>query len=502
MSTVRTLSISQRLAFWLCLGFITVLSFATYVVHYDQPAAFFWDENYHVASAQKYLNGVYFMEQHPPLGKLLIAAGEAIVKANANNSQYVGTDYAVNPPANFSFAGYRLFPTLLGWLAAPLLFLCFFIISRDLPVATLGSFLYTFDNALIVHSRGAMLESPLMFFCVTTILGFLLMVHQTQSKRRFYWSAVLFGVGFGAALTTKVLALILILLAPAVLWMLWNKRVLACKGLGVALIAFLCTYVLVWDIHFALGRTIVPNNTNQGYYETSAEGRKILADGSEGSLFAFPTQLRDSLAFVTSYNRGVPQLNLCKNDENGSPFFLWPIGARSINYRWETNDSGQTHRHLYLQNNPVIWGFGLLGVIAAGSLLMSRFLVPQAAPLKNGKLIMIFFGLYASYMIAISQLDRVMYLYHYFTPLLFSFFLAILVLLEIQHIGRFKLTTDRRNILVLLLMAYMFAGWHYFHPLTYYEPMTNDEVQARAWLDIWDLHCVNCSHTNYVFTPR
>lgn len=502
MKPASVFSPSPRLYFWLCLGFITVLSFATYVVHYERPAAFFWDENYHIAAAQKYLNNVYFMEQHPPLGKLLIAAGESLLDRNPVDNQYVNTDYARNPPDGFSFAGYRLFPTLLAWLTAPILFLCFWLLGRNLAVATFGSFLYAFDNAIIVHSRGAMLESTLMFFSAATILGFLLMLENASSRKLTRWSAALFGAAFAGAMTTKVVALILVLLIPALIWLLWNKRHALTRGLGVAALAFGAVYCLVWNIHFSLGSNLEPRLSNNGYYETSESGRQILAEGRNGTLLAFPTMLSDSLQFVTRYNEGVPELDLCKDDENGSPFFFWPIGARSINYRWETGDGGATHRHLYLQNNPVIWGIGLLSLIVTASLLIGRTLTPEAPKLKHGRMMFVFSVLYVGYMAAISQLDRVMYLYHYFTPLLFSFFLAVLLLLEVTQIGRFRLTNERRNIIILILCAYIVAGWHFFHGFTYYEPMTKEQVQARAWLDIWDLHCVGCDHTNYVFNPR
>ncbi len=493
---------SPRLAWWLCLAFVTVLSFTTYVVRYDQPAAFFWDENYHIAAAQKYLTGTYFMEQHPPLGKLLIAAGEALVDANPVDDQFITTDYARNPPPNFSFAGYRLFPTLLAWLTAPILFVSFWLIGRNLSVATFGAFLYTFDNALIVHSRGAMLESALMFFSAATILGFLLMLRNVDRRKDFLWSAALLGAGFAATVTTKVVGLILILLVPALLWMLWPKRHILLKGLGAAALAFGVVYCVVWNIHFTLGSTIQPSLSNNGYYETSAEGREILAEGRNGSPLAFPTMLADSLRFVTQYNRGVPALDLCKDDENGSPFFYWPLGARAINYRWETGDGGETHRHLYLQSNPVVWGIALLAVIVSLALVISRTVTPDAPKLKYGRYIVVFTGMYVAYMAAISQLDRVMYLYHYFTPLLFSFFLATLLLLEIQQIGRFRLTSDRRTIAIFIICAYIVASWQYFHAFTYYEPMTDAQVQSRAWLDIWNVHCVGCDHTNYLANPR
>ena len=82
---------------------VLVLSFFTYFWNYTNPPYLYWDENYHIASAQKYQNGVYFMEPHPPLAKLLIAAGEALVDANPEDDQFIGTDYAKDLPAGFSF---------------------------------------------------------------------------------------------------------------------------------------------------------------------------------------------------------------------------------------------------------------------------------------------------------------------------------------------------------------------------------------------------------------
>ena len=87
------------------LAVVVIASYFTYFHRYAYPAAPFWDENYHIASAQKDLNGIFFMELHPPLGKLLIALGEWLLHPNGITSWFVSADYASRFPEGFSFAG-------------------------------------------------------------------------------------------------------------------------------------------------------------------------------------------------------------------------------------------------------------------------------------------------------------------------------------------------------------------------------------------------------------
>jgi dolichyl-phosphate-mannose--protein O-mannosyl transferase len=473
---------------------VTAIGFFTYVQRYNQPAAFFWDENYHIASAQKYLNGVYFMEQHPPLGKLLIAAGELLLNRNALDNQFIGTDYGTDLPAGFSFAGYRLFPVLLAWLTAPLLFLIFWKLTKsDIASALLSSF-YLFDNALIVHLRGAMLEPTLLFFSALNILAFLLLRNE-QNAKRFGWYAALFGASFGFVLTTKVVGLVMILLIPALIFLLWPKKDLIQKFVGIGALAFLVSFVSVWQTHFALGSTINPLLPDQGYYQASEQYKAVLTAGKNRSLRWFPVMLKDSLNFVSHYNNGVPRLDLCKEEENGSPWFLWPIGGRSISYRWETPDGG-LYQYLYLQVNPAVWWIAFAGVIAAVGLLLSSFVMDLKSPLRDRPLLLIFTGLYLSYMAAISQISRVMYLYHYFLPLLFSFCVLALVLMEIQRIGRWTVTTNRRLGAFMVLALVIFASYEFYRPLSNYEPISDGAFARRVLTELWDLHCVHCAKTS------
>jgi dolichyl-phosphate-mannose--protein O-mannosyl transferase len=489
---------------WIYFGFVLLTSFFTYFYRYNQPQAVFWDEPYHIASAEKYLNGVYFMEQHPPLGKLLIALGEKIVNANKNDSQFINTDYATGIEPSFSFAGYRLFPTLLAWLTAPVLFFIFFYFTKNPVLSALLSFLYIFDNAEIVHSRGAMVDAPLTFF---GMLISLLFIHlQGQRHQKDLWKfgilATLFGVVFGLIMTTKVVGLIFILFAPAILWRLFPDGQKMVMFIGLSLLGFIVSASAVWQIHFSLGKKIVPELNNSGYYQASDEYKKILAEGKTGRISSFGVMMSDSLKYITFYNKGVPRLDLCKPDENGSPAYFWPFGARSINYRWEKTADGAV-RYLYLQSNPIAWALGGVAVVMSGFLLLSIFLIPgRRKSLKHGYLLFVFAAMYGSYMIAILQLDRVMYLYHYFVPLLFSFILFGLVFINIDQIGGWKLDEHRKTIAMTVLGLLIFGAFHFYRPLSYYEPIKNDAFQRRSILPLWELTCVDCQKVSGLVVPR
>jgi len=489
---------------------ILLLSYFTYFQNYAYPPQLFWDENYHIASAQKYLNNVYFMEPHPPLAKLLIALGEKIFHPNLAHNQFIGTDYAQNIPDGFSFVGYRFFPTLFAWLTAPVLYLIFLLLTRSPQHSTLLSFLYVFDNALIVHARGAMLDSTLMIFTALTILAFLLLLETKEHSRKFFSAAALFGAAFGAAMTTKDTALILILLLPFLLWKLWprtsdhgikkmEKQRIA-QMLGTMGLAFGIVFCGVWYTHFAIGTTVNPKLPDTGYYQASEEYKFALDQGLTRSFGSFPTMLKDSLAFTAHYARGVPRLDLCKKDENGSPFYFWPLGARSINFRWETPDSN-SYRYLYLQVNPVIWWVSFAAILLAIVLLVAPLFSPSREPLRHRFLLTVFVTLYICYMIAISQLDRVMYLYHYFPPLFFSFIILGILSMELKRFWRWDFSEQGKKTGLLILAILIFAGFQFYRPFTYYQPITDAQFARRNIFGLWELTCVKCEKTSSLAVP-
>lgn len=484
---------------WLPLAFVAAISFVTFVHGFPNPQALFWDENYHIASAQKYLNGVFFMEPHPPLGKMLIAAGELLLDRNADDAQFIGTDYATNPPPGFDFTGYRLFPVLLAWLTAPLLYGIFFVLTRNPLWSMLLSLLYPFDNAILVHSRSAMLDSSMLFFSAATVFAFLLLLREKRDARFLQYSA-LFGAAFACGLTTKAFTLLFILLVPVLWWTMLHDTKKLVRFTGAALAAFLIVFLGVWYAHFAIGGRVVAQLPDGGYYQSSDRAEAIIDAGQTANPLALPILLKDALAFVSHYEDGVPGLDLAKEDENGSPWFLWPVGARTINYRWETPD-GFSYRYLYLVANPVVWGVSLLAVLLGAVLFLAPYVVRGAEKSPLHLELGTFLMLYAAFLAAVSRIERVMYLYHYILPLFFSMIIVGIAFASVRSINRWHVSDDRRTIGLLALSVAVFLGFQAYRPFTYYELMTDDQVTRRAIVKLWDLHCVNCEAPHVLATP-
>lgn len=466
------------------------LSYFTFIHNFWVPQAFFWDENYHIASAQKYLTGTFFMEPHPPLGKFAVALGEAVFNFNPEDNQFIETDYASNPPEGFSFTGFRLVPVLLAWLTTLVVFGIFLKLTKNRTWATLLSFLYIFDTAILVHMRSAMLESTMLFFIALTLYGFLLILENKDNAKRLRWAAILFGASFAAALTTKAFALLFILLVPLALWPMRKTLSQCVRFVAFGLLAFAIVYIGVWQLHFSLARTVNPALPDAGYYQASEQYKAILQNSQTSTPFAFPFMLRDSLAFVNHYEAGVPRLDLCKADENGSPWFLWPFGGRSINYRWESWNG--SYRYLYLQANPVVWFLGLLGIVFTVAYFLSSMFSTSEERRRIPYPMIVFFTLYVCFMLAVSTIDRVMYLYHYFTPLLFSFFLFGLVFVELERIGPWLLNEQRKTSILLTLSVLIFLSFQFYRPLAFYEPLSDKQFERRNLMQIWELKCVQC----------
>lgn len=437
------------------------------------------------------------MEPHPPLGKLLIAAGEKIINPNRNidKSAFVTTDYIKDIPKGYSFAGVRFFPVLLATLAAPLFFLVLYNLTGYSFLSFLLTCLYLFENAYIVHSRGAMLEGMQMFFIMLFLNFAVRMMKEGGRKReeggilKMEGSLVdygLLGILFGLIMATKLNGIVFGLLPIFILALHKPKLSKAIQSLVFFAVSTVIVFLSVYFLHFVLASRVVDSR----YYEASKQYKLIINKPISNNqlintIFNLPTAFKEHINFIFHYEKGVPVYDACKEDENGSLPIAWPLGNKSINYRWEK--IGNSVQYLYLQGNPVIWLFGFISIVLTFVHITS--VMAFGAPIKNKhlfKLLAIFFALYVSYMVFVMSVTRVMYLYHYFIPLLFSLIMGALL---IVYLFEKQIREKRKSfyITVITIIIVITVIYFFFSPLTYYLPLTTGQFQLRNWLPIWGL---------------
>ncbi|MCH9813431.1 MAG: phospholipid carrier-dependent glycosyltransferase [Epsilonproteobacteria bacterium] len=464
---------------------VFLISIFTYTILYFYPSAVFWDENYHIASAQKYIEGIMYMEPHPPLGKLFIALGEFILSPNAglDTAHFVKTDYISNFPQGYSFAGVRLFPTLFGAAGSVLFFLILYKLSHHIKYAFLFTSMYLFANAFILQSRSAMLESTQMFFIFAAILYFLTIFDKEDKSYKAY---LFLGGLIGLAVSVKLNGLILIILFPFLYFyklplMEYKKYILdfILKGI-LFVVGLILSISFVFYIHFNLADQLGNKN-----YQASTEYKQILKDNATANVQNFPVMMMDHLRYISGYGKKVPQYNPCKEGENGSYALTWPFGNKSINYRWDKYDDHV--RYLYLQVNPMIWFSVVISLIITLSLIIAKFIFGlQVTDKRLFYLMGTFMSMYISYMITMVNIERVMYLYHYFIPLFFGTFILFLLFNYL-----FKESIEKGSkilhIAVIIFVAEIIFCYFYFAPFTYYWSLTTTEFYNRVWFDFWKL---------------
>lgn len=492
-------SIAQTRRFWVP-ALVLLVSLLVYGVNYGSPKSMFWDENYHITSGQKYIDGTLFMELHPPLGKLLIGAGEALFGGNEDLDKraFNRTDYldGSDVPQGMSFTGFRFASTFLMALSVLFFYGIVWRITRRTWVAAGFSALLIFDNALVVHSRAAMLEGIQLFFILAALYYFVHILTREKSPRlpQYAWLGVLVGLVVSVKLNGAVLLLLFVMVWGVDQWeniKAWRWKALLQRlatTVPAAVLPIIAVFASILYVHIALGENIVGNKT----YKASEEYlEEVRADRSH-SPRAFYHGFLDNLRYMLEYSDGVARLDICKPGENGSYAIGWPLGNKSINYRWDKNTvNGEVKvRYIQIIANPIVWFSVAAGIVLSIGLILSRFVYGN--PVKDNRQfywVLAFTTLYVSYMTAILQIDRVMYLYHYLVPLVFGMLNLAMVF---TYIFRDDVIANRRHTMVnlglfVLLVIGVFA---WFAPFSYGLPINEDQFEARNWFELWQMNVV------------
>ncbi len=435
---------------------ILVVSYFIYFRDYHLPPDRVWDEHFTVGAAYRYINGRATNEFHPPLGYFLFAAGEVLLNPNETvDTGGVGSTYYQDEfPEGFSFRGVRFFPALMGALSPLLFFILLYSIVPNAHYAGIFSGFYLFDNALVLQSRTANFDSPQIFFMLLALVLFTRIINSKRPSPLYY---ALMGLMIGASVMVRVnSAVLLALLAFA--GAACFRRTRSLKKTAVVSAVSGMSFLLV-----VITLTLINNS-----------------------------MLEDPEAFHPSRVHSLNVLNLgllvqvMPDHGYASHPLSWPVGHRSICYKWETDSEGG--KFLYFQGNPAVWKVGLAGIVLGMALILSRIFFcgePRPGPYFN--MILVYVVLYALYIGSLLMVDRAQFLTYYLIPLVFSFATAYLVFFRL-----FQESVKNRSSLVLIsaliYLVQVIAVFIFFSPLTYYRKLGYREFRRRAWVNAWELN--------------
>ena len=368
----------------------------------DAVKAPIWDEAYYLTADARLHEGRLQFASHPPLGLLLIAAGDSLSGRNAGFNwkplAAVRSVQAEAIPAGFDYGGPRLAPIAAGVLAAGLFFLLIAELTGSPGMALMLCPLFLCDPALLVQMRAAQLDAFQLLFVLAALIA---ARRALQPGACLIWTA-LFAAAVAAAAMVRLNALAvglagLLLLWPALAARDWQG--LAARTLAAALSAAM----VIWA-SFALMLLASPQHPDAA---TSA-GRTDLAHINQ-DYRAQPLPFAVA-AYAADYARFMANdlAALGTTDANSSHPWQWLVGGGGFTVRWDRSED-RISTVAFVPNRPA-WLLSLLGVL----LLLAR------PAMRRDSATTFLAAAWGASMGVLVWLDhsRMMYAYHHFIPLL------------------------------------------------------------------------------------
>lgn len=406
-----------------------------------------FDEFHYIPAAQKFFQ---FLEipnrEHPPLGKMIIAIGLAVL--------------GDNPP------GWRLMSTIFGAITLSGMFYWGMALFRDRKAAIWIALLTLVNQLLYVQSRIAMLDTFMMAFLVWGFAAFFSTWWEDVPERTLHRRLIYSGLLFGLAIAIKWFAL-----------MAW----LSCIGMVVMV------YLLKsWKVAFEPGPSASPLKLADWYSPKLWKGISIfewfIYLGVIPFVVYFTTFLpylffQDGLSLwdlipfqLTMYG---DQLRVVSSHPYMSQWQQWPLMTRPIWYAFDAASDNSRRCVLLLGNPLIMWG-GLL------ALLVCFWGFVRARSREGFLIFFLYCGLFGSWIV----IPRKIAFYYYYYPAGMTLSLAwgyVFSILERREPGRWRLPPWGR---------WMFLGaatgfFIYFFPILSGVKIPAEMFRQYMWFSSW-----------------
>ena len=428
---------------------ILALSLLVHFVFFGYPAETVFDEVHFGKFVTGYFKGEYFFDIHPPLGKLMIAGMAKISGFEPGFSfEAIGQKFQ-----DSSYKWLRFLPRLAGALLPLVIFLIALELGIAKKFAFLAGLLVIFENALLAQSRFILLDSFLLLF------GFLGILFYLKYKSISYERSLITNISYRYLALTGIFAALafsvkwtgLGFLAVILIFYFWSwlkskeKLKQGVSGLIFLILIPLAVYFSIFAVHFSL---LDKPGTGNAFHPPNFQEMNLFSKFIDlnAELYASNARLGASHPYT-------------------SQWYQWPFMNKPIFY-WNGDDGAR----IYLIGNPFIWWLSTIAVI-----YFLIFFFRNFRTLSSNYYILTT-GFLANWLPFIF-IGRVMFLYHYFTSLIFAI-LILVFLLDKSKFAKNKIAFNA--ILTGSMILFLF-----FSPLTYGFPIPDWYYNLLVWLPAW-----------------
>ena len=419
----------------------------------------YFDEIYHGRTAYEFLHGITAYENtHPPLGKIIIAAGIAF--------------FGMNP------FGWRIMGTLFGIAMIPFLYLFAKKAAGCTSLATLAAMLFAFDFMHFTQTRIATIDVYITFF---VLLMYLFMYR--YSILSFYdtplWKTLvplgLCGISMGLGIACK-----------------WTG---VYAGIGLAFIFFAVLFRRYREYRFAAQN---PNACTNGISHSHILRvfrpyilRTVLfcmfffvllpvliyllsyLPFQDSSVDGFLAKILHNQEYMFRYHS-----NLNATHPYSSAWYEWPIIKRPIWYYscivTGSSGAGGIREGISAFGNPLVWWPGIPAAFYMLWLLIRK---------KDRTAAFLLTGYLAQYL-PWFFVTRVTFIYHYFPAVAFVVLMIVYSLAQLKN----KLSRRQLTALITLYGVAVFGLFLLFYPVLSGQPVDASFVNRYLrWFDSWVL---------------
>lgn len=422
-----------------------ILLLASSIIHFyhiDHPEHVVFDEVHFGSYIDAYCcSGKRFFDIHPPHAKLIIAGiGKLLGYQGGQDFKKINTFFSGSDAIAL-----RFFPALCGALLSPIIFLLILQLGGSTTAALVAGLLIIFDNALLVQTRLILLDGPLLLGTFLSLLTVLFASKQKQLWKRYLFFLIS-GISAALAVGSKFTGLVslflpfIIAIVDIIKQKSWQNAKQWLMAALIFLTGFSSFYLFGWYLHFELLKQPGPGDIwgvlNGSFFENIIHIHKTMLSANANLTATHPDM---------SMWWGWPWMH--------SPLFYWVDKGRAI----------------YLVGNPLIWWLISLLFITFIVLLLlmkiSNLIIKHNTDGHSRPQFWLVLTAYAASFFPLIAVSRPLFLYHYFTPLIFSIIFVSLWLEYIGWLNTKNLFKQRISVYIMLLL--IIVSFYLILPISY-----------------------------------